>query len=336
LISNISIIICTRNRAESLRQTIGSIGKCDIPPGMRAELLVVDNGSLDDTREAVEQADLKNMPVRYLREPRAGKSYAYNLGIAEAQGEVLLFTDDDVRVPCEWVVRMATPLVTGGADAVVGGIRIAASLERSWMTQQHRSWLAAFDGFKEYDRLGWRRAMIGANMGFARHVTKSVPAFDPELGPGQIGFGEEILFSGQLVEAGYRIEFAKGAEVEHHFDPRRLSRKSFLAAAKAYGRSNAYLCHHWSHETRRWTRLHVYKMHALLAWFRLRHGKPAMEGIEELEMGMRSYLHFCEHYLIERRRPRNYARHGPVKLERGEGASDRDVGAAERRLSATT
>ena len=89
----------------------------------------------------------------------------------------------------------------------------------------HRAWLAAFDGFEEYDRLGCRRALIGANMGLKRHAGERLPAFDSELGGGGLGNCEEILFgSGTLVEAGYRIEFADGAG----------SRASFwFAAAKS-------------------------------------------------------------------------------------------------------
>jgi glucosyl-dolichyl phosphate glucuronosyltransferase len=68
----VSIIICTRNRAESLLQTLESIGQCEIPADMPAELLVVDNGSVDHTREVVEQTALPNMRVRYVLEPKKG------------------------------------------------------------------------------------------------------------------------------------------------------------------------------------------------------------------------------------------------------------------------
>ena len=95
----VSIIICTRNRAESLREALAAIGRCEVPRDLPAELLVVDNGSTDDTRQVVESTRLANMPVRYAIETRPGKGYAYNRALAETTGQVLLFTDDDVVRP---------------------------------------------------------------------------------------------------------------------------------------------------------------------------------------------------------------------------------------------
>jgi glycosyltransferase involved in cell wall biosynthesis len=55
----VSIIICTRNRADSLRETLASIGRCDVPADLPAELLVIDNGSTDHAREVAEAGGLK-------------------------------------------------------------------------------------------------------------------------------------------------------------------------------------------------------------------------------------------------------------------------------------
>jgi glycosyltransferase involved in cell wall biosynthesis len=70
-----------------------------VPAGIRCELIVVDNASTDHTREVVEANHEANMPCRYLREDRRGKAFALNTGITEANGDILLFTDDDVSPP---------------------------------------------------------------------------------------------------------------------------------------------------------------------------------------------------------------------------------------------
>ena len=57
---------------------------------------------------------------RWLREPRSGKSRALNRGLREAKGEVLLFTDDDLRFPRQWIEPMMAPILAGEADAVAG------------------------------------------------------------------------------------------------------------------------------------------------------------------------------------------------------------------------
>ena len=68
----VSIIVCTCNRAAALKNTLEALGKLRFPPEWAAELLVVDNGSGDDTARIVENAALGNMQVRYLFEPGKG------------------------------------------------------------------------------------------------------------------------------------------------------------------------------------------------------------------------------------------------------------------------
>jgi hypothetical protein len=161
--------------------------------------------------------------------------------------------------------------------------------------------------------------MVGANMAFSREVLERVPAFDTELGPGALGFHDESLFSLQLKRAGYRIVSAFDVTVEHHFDESRLLRESFLDTARRMGRSSAYLAHHWEHEEVGHPRLQLALARLRLAkWRRQRRGEfRGPEGMPEWEMVLLKQFYFYRHYLVERRRPRNYERHGLVKLNRG-------------------
>src|SRR5258708_38656458 len=113
----VSIIICTKNRAQSLRETLAALGSVHVPEEWASELIVVDNGSTDNTNTVVRDAGISNMEVRYLHEPRRGKGYAYNSGIAAATGEILLFTDDDVQPPTNWIEKLCRPIMEGKADA---------------------------------------------------------------------------------------------------------------------------------------------------------------------------------------------------------------------------
>src|SRR5262245_13280281 len=139
---------------------------------------------------------------------------------------------------------MCEPILAGAADAVAGGVRLAPHLVRPWMQLPHRTWLAS----TEFLDAPAPQEMVGANMAFGRHVLASVPGFDPELGPGALGQGADSLFSWQLVRAGFRIRPALDVAVEHHFDPARLTRTSFLATAARRGRTYAYQRWHWMHE----------------------------------------------------------------------------------------
>jgi glucosyl-dolichyl phosphate glucuronosyltransferase len=314
----VSVVICTYNRAADLAQTLDSLRHVTLPRAGDAELIVVDNGSTDDTAKVAQSFSRTGLPVRYVREARRGKGHAYNAGIAAARGRVLLFSDDDMRFPREWIEGMCTPIFAGDADAVAGGIRIGKHLERSWMQEMHR----LFVGGETSSLTEKNFELQGGSMAVARSVLEKVPAFDPELGPGAetgLWSGEETLFSWQVLQAGYHITLRKEVCVEHHFDPNRLRREAFVARAIYSGRSRAYLTYHWQHRNINWPLLRYCK-----AWLRLKTYRAFMrfrssareEGIELPEFDRVCGLHFYRQYLRERRRPRNYDRHGLVKLKR--------------------
>ena len=99
---SVSVIVCTYNRSSVLADTLESFLHLRVPEGVGWELLVVDNNSKDQTREVVE-GFAGRLPLRYLFEPRQGKTCALNLALKEAKGDLLLFTDDDVRLDPGWL-----------------------------------------------------------------------------------------------------------------------------------------------------------------------------------------------------------------------------------------
>ncbi|HEX8187467.1 MAG TPA: glycosyltransferase [Pyrinomonadaceae bacterium] len=313
---DVSIAICTYNHRDSLRLTLDAVGRARVPGGLRCELIVIDNASTDGTAELVKNYRPDNgLPVVYLFEPRQGQCFARNAGLRAARGRFIMFTDDDVRPPADWVGGMCAPLLAGGAHAVAGGVRIAPHLERPWMGWMHRACLASTDSLDPREP----EHMVGANMAFSREVLERVPAFDTELGPGASGFHDESLFSAQLRRAGYRIASAFGVTVEHHFDESRLGRESFLDTVRKMGRSSAYWAYHWEHEEVRRPRVELALARLRLAKWRVQRGRECRgpEGMPEWEMVLLKRVHFYRQYLRERVRPRNYERHGLVKLHGG-------------------
>ncbi|MBA2647764.1 MAG: glycosyltransferase family 2 protein [Pyrinomonadaceae bacterium] len=317
---DVTVAICTLNHCGSLRQTLETLGRVRVPDNLRCELLVVDNASADGTAEVVKSYNSDNLPIRYLYEPRRGQCFARNAAIASARGEVILFTDDDVRTPHNWIEDMCAPLLSGKAHAIAGGVKIAPHLERPWMGWMQRAWLACSD----YIDADNPSSMVGANMAFSKEVLKKVPGFDTELGPGALGFHDESLFSFQLKKAGYRIASAFSTAVEHHFDESRLLRTNFIDTARKMGRSSAYLAYHWEHETIPhpiW-QLSLWRLR-LIKWRQQRkQERISLEGMSESEMVMLWKYHFNRHSLIERKRPRNYDKHGLVKLNHVQSLSN--------------
>jgi glycosyltransferase involved in cell wall biosynthesis len=306
---DISIIICTRNRAAPLARTLAAIGRVRIPAGKSAEIIVVDNGSTDGTAAVVREALIGNALVRSISEPQQGQSRARNRGLAAASADLIVFTDDDVAPAEDWLERLSAPLFASVAHAVVGCVRIAPSRNRPWMSDFHRAWVA---DTATLDPAAPGR-MVGANMAFSRAILAKVPAFDDELGPGALGFGDDTLFSQQVKEAGYPIVFASDAMVEHHFGEERLAASQWMLSAKRLGQMDAYISHHWEHEVWRHPRWALCKASLQLLRARIRTFREKSPAPEPYLIAFR-HFHALLHYLSESKRPRLYERHGLVKL----------------------
>jgi glycosyltransferase involved in cell wall biosynthesis len=303
----VTIALCTRNNCASLLNTLGSLDR--LRPSLPTELLIVDNGSTDGTRDALSRYSHATLPTRKLREETRGLCWARNLALASSQGDIVVFTDDDVRVPPEWIDTITRPLLEGRAEATVGGITIASNLVRPWMTRIHRALLASTDALEPEEP----RYLIGANMAFLRSVTAKVPEFDVELGAGRLGGWDETLFSWQLKAAGFRLKGVFDHPIEHHFNPSRLSRTAFLSSARVQGRSRAYVDYHWHHARRPSVREALKSLGGLVK-LRVRSYPPAREGIGEEELRSVEILHEIAQWARERQRPRHYEKHGLRRL----------------------
>jgi len=154
-------------------------------------------------------------------------------------------------------------------------------------------------------------------MAISREVLAKIPAFDPELGPGALGLGEETLFSMQLKEAGYRIAGAFEVEVEHHFDEKRLEAESRLEIARTLGAVDAYLAYHWKHA--KWSRPRLRLLRAWILWALCRASGRKGKGVSERLLWVTRSVHACLQYLREEVRPRNYEKHGLARLRQESG-----------------
>ena len=162
----VTIAICRRNRGAELQATLATLQHVKIPTDYDVDLVLVDNGSTDGTREIMQRFRLPGAVVKVVREDRTGLSHARNRAVLESAGKVLLFSDAGIRFPIDWIKQMAGPILSDNADAVAGGVKLARSLERPWATELHRSWLAATETI---DRASPER-LVGANMAICRRM----------------------------------------------------------------------------------------------------------------------------------------------------------------------
>src|SRR5438309_1029686 len=107
----ITVILCTYNRYQSLRNALDSVAASVLAESVEWEVLVVDNNSNDQTRKVAQEfCTAHPHRFRYLFEPRPGKSHALNAGIREARGNIVAFMDDDVTVHQDWLQNLTAEL----------------------------------------------------------------------------------------------------------------------------------------------------------------------------------------------------------------------------------
>ena len=317
-----SIIICTRNRAEALQQTLGSIRKLEVPSDLQVELILVDNGSSDRTNEVIRSARLSKMTVRHLYAENPGKSRALNLAISKAEGSVLLFTDDDVEPASDWIEKMARPLLEMRCDAVTGNVSLGEELRRPWLSTFHGVFLAWTTPAEDSPDL------IGASMGIHRSVFDVIGPFDENLGPGASGFGEEALLCRQMRELGLQIHPVHDSHVVHHPEASRLLRKNWLATAENIGKSEAYIMHHWEHAHIKFPAVRDMLLWMKLSLRRLAQGDSDLnaEGCPAWEISYLIRISTLRHFVRESRKPRNYPFRGLDRRPRNETALSKLLG----------
>ncbi len=239
---DISVIVCTFNRAASLRNTLESLRGQIVPAWVGWEVVIVDNNSRDDTPKVVEGfAFHAAFPLRYVREERQGLSNARNRGIAESRGRHIAFTDDDVIAPPGWATALLEGFEKGGWDAIGGRVLLHGDwpLPR-WLKPELWGFLACLDyGDAEMPLTEIEKPFFGANMAFRREVFERLGGFDPELGRNGavlIG-GEEIDLFHRMLAAGMRVAYQPKAAVRHAVDPKRFRKNYFRSIHYNDGRT---------------------------------------------------------------------------------------------------
>lgn len=229
-----SIVIPTYNRAEELQATLGSLST--LRSCAAWEVLVVDNNSQDGTRDVVTQA-AGRFPVelRYLLEREQGRSAALNAGIRESRGEIVVTTDDDVRVEADWLDRAGDALDSLQCDYVGGRVLPLWGAPRPAWVPDHggKQWavIALLDYGVEPIPFFTRahRVPLGVNMAFRRDAFDRAGLWDNSVGrrKGTL-LGQEVrewMFRARA--AGLRGSYAPSLVVRHVIQKERLCKRYF-------------------------------------------------------------------------------------------------------------
>jgi glycosyltransferase involved in cell wall biosynthesis len=228
---DISVILATYNRSESLKTTLETFLRLSGPPELRWELVVVDNNSTDATREGIETFARKAMfPVRYLFERTQGRAAALNAGIGAVNGHVIAFTDDDVLLHPDWLASLKRAFDEHDCVAVAGRVLpLWRHPKPEWLEMADQQAVVNFDLGDELQEIHF--APLGANCAFRRDVFARYGLFRVDLGvrgDKHTITCDDTEFGGRLSGAGEKIIYCPTAIIYHPVDPLRTTRKYFL------------------------------------------------------------------------------------------------------------
>lgn len=229
---NMSVVLASYNRVASLRVTLESLSRLVIPEDLSWELLLVDNNSTDSTRTLVEEfARTAGFPVRYVFEKRQGRSAALNAGIAEAKGEIVVFTDDDVLLHPDWLSILKQTFDRFECAAVAGRVVPTWNHPKpDWLEMEGQFAITNFELGDEFKEI--KEPPLGANSAFRREVFERHGLFRLDLGVTGTKHTvtcDDTEFGQRLIDAGDKILYCPTAIVYHPVDPSRATKRYFLS-----------------------------------------------------------------------------------------------------------
>jgi len=212
-----SVVVVCWNSADVLGRCLDHLFAQSYPD---REIIVVDDGSDDDTPQVARAAAARG-EMTYVRSPRnGGCPHARNLGLRLASGEIIAFIDADGFATPEWLGEVVKAF---GQDPQIGGIASTVFFDDNPMVLNgaggivnRQGWAADLSMNESYeDALIASRALypMGCGMALRRAAVERVGPFDDRM----LNYYDDVDYGTRLWRAGYRVEVAPDAWVDHGF-----------------------------------------------------------------------------------------------------------------------
>src|SRR5262249_17212465 len=198
---SVSVVICARNAADTLDDCLLSLQRLSYPD---FEVIVVNDGSRDATSEIAHRYP----GVRVVDIPNGGLSAARNVGLAEASGEIVAYTDADVRVDPDWLSYLVHPFMR--SDVVGAGGPNVVPADDPWIAQCVARSPGGPTQVLFTDRIA--EHVPGCNMAFRREALLAIGGFNPVY----LRAGDDVDVCWRLQSKGQSIGFSPAALVWHH------------------------------------------------------------------------------------------------------------------------
>ncbi len=224
---DISIIIPTYNRKEGLQACLEPLLKQDYPQGL-FEIIVIDDGSNDGTKEIVGEIAKNHPNMRYFYQCNKGPAASRNFGVRVSTGEIVGFIDDDCVVFTDWVRLMVESHRKNPQASAVGGLTFTPSKKTAVLVSQFLS-----NGSIETSLNGRPEIIFlpTCNVSFKRRLFDKYSFNERFPFPG----GEDLEFFWRLFKEGHKFLWDKEIKITHYRDD---SLAGFIKQAYVYGRGN--------------------------------------------------------------------------------------------------
>jgi GT2 family glycosyltransferase len=198
-----SVVVPAFQAADVIGNCVRALNDQTIPR-WRYEIVVVDDGSTDETAEAAREAGTDHVLVC----PHRGPAAARNAGVEKAQGAIILFTDADCEPLPAWVEKITAPFQDPTTDGAKG----------TYQTHQ-KALMARFVQLEyedKYDRMRGQPCIDFVDTysaAYHRRVFEAGERFDPAF---PLPANEDVEFSYRLAQLGHKLVFTPEAVVLHH------------------------------------------------------------------------------------------------------------------------
>ena len=243
MIPQISVAVCTYNRADVLPKCLESLADQSASSEL-FEVLIIDNNSTDDTKRIALDFCKNHNNFKYIFEEKQGLSHARNRAIEEAKGEYLAYIDDDAITDKEWLKKIGSVIQNNKNIVAFGGPIYP------WYNKEKPKWFkdefATHSYGKQHFQLTEQNCpfgLSGSNMIFKKEILNKYNGFSAEYGMNgdKIAFGEESFLFNKMLKNDENIQYFPGIFVYHLVSEKSYSLKEVFKRSIQNGKAIAQI-----------------------------------------------------------------------------------------------
>lgn len=232
---DVSVVIPTHNGSGHLAPALALIAAQEPPAGLAWEVILIDNGSTDDTAGVAQSAwpTAAPVPLRVVREDRLGLAYAHLRGFVEAQAPLVTWVEDDNHIAPNWLATVVEVMAEHPEVGACGGHNVLTPETADpppWLERFKSAYACGPQGPKDGGDVTEERGFLwGAGMTVRAEAWSGLvargwqPILDDRQGAGSYNSGGDAEICLALRLSGWRLWFEPRLRLEHHLLPQRLN-----------------------------------------------------------------------------------------------------------------